>query len=373
MDMTKCQDKSLISIQHLRKEFGDFVPLKDINAEIRKGDVISIIGPSGTGKSTLLRCLNRLEEPTSGRILVDGVDMGSKNCRLDLMRQRMGMVFQNFNLFTHMNVIENIMYAPIKLKGMSTEEAYELGMKLLRTVGLADKELNYPDELSGGQKQRIAIARTLAMDPEIILFDEPTSALDPTMVGEVLAVIRKLAQDGMTMLIVTHEMRFARNVSNRIFYLDEGIIYEEGTPEQIFDHPQKERTRLFINGLDGFQKKFYKNKVDYLGLISEVEAFASGKMLPPRTMHQLEEAIGGAYLRTIMPLIGDGAEVQFTLEYSQEQDSCEFVFRWKDAPLDSVPDMNELLQSLTDCGVENAQYRYMEDGCNRISITARIS
>ncbi len=365
-------ENTMISIQHLRKEYGDFAPLKDINAEIRKGDVISIIGPSGTGKSTLLRCLNRLEEPTSGKIVVDGVDMGSKNCQLNLIRQRMGMVFQNFNLFAHMNVIENIMYAPMKLKGKSKEDAYEIGMKLLRTVGLADKELSYPDELSGGQKQRIAIARTLAMDPEIILFDEPTSALDPTMVGEVLAVIRKLAQEGMTMLIVTHEMRFARHVSNRIFYVDEGIIYEEGTPEQIFEHPRKEKTRLFINGIDGFQKKFYKNKVDYLGLVSEVEAFAAGKMLPPRAMHQLEEAIGRVYLQNIMSLIGDGDEVEFTLEYSQEQNSCEFVFRWGKTPLKSVPDVDKLSRELAEYGVKNVQYRYTEDDGNRITFGAQL-
>ncbi len=240
----------MISIQHLCKKFDDVIPLQDINAEIKKGDVISIIGPSGTGKSTLLRCLNRLEEPSSGKILMEGQDLGKKECNLPLLRRKMGMVFQNFNLFPHMNILENIMYGPVKVLKHSKKDAYAKGMQLLRTVGLEDKAENYPDELSGGQKQRAAIARTLAMEPEVILFDEPTSALDPTMVGEVLSVIKNLAREGMTMLIVTHEMSFARKVSNRVFYLDQGIIYEEGSPEEIFDHPKKERTQQFMQGLD---------------------------------------------------------------------------------------------------------------------------
>jgi polar amino acid transport system ATP-binding protein len=358
----------MISIQHLSKEYADAAPLKDVNAEIRKGDVISIIGPSGAGKSTLLRCLNRLEKPTSGKVIVHGTDMGAKNCRLNLVRQKMGMVFQNFNLFQHMNVIENIMYAPVKLRGMSRDEAYEKGMKLLRTVGLADKELSYPDELSGGQKQRIAIARTLAMDPEIILFDEPTSALDPTMVGEVLAVIRKLAQEGMTMLIVTHEMEFARTVSNRIFFLDEGVIYEEGTPEQIFDHPQKEKTRLFINGLEGFHRSFSKENLDYLGLISEVEAFALNKMLAPRFLHRLEAVIEEIYLQTILKLLNSRTEVTFILEYSKKKDACRIEFCWKDAPLNPLPDMDELSRKLAEHAAEDIRYEYTEDGHNRVSI-----
>jgi len=231
----------MISVKNLSKHFGDLVVLKDVNLEIKKGEVISIIGPSGTGKSTLLRCLNLLETPTSGEIIVDGVNLLDKKTDVFKLRQKMGMVFQSFNLFSHLMVIENIMLGPVDLLKTSRQDAFDEGMKLLAMVGLAEKAYAYSDELSGGQKQRVAIARTLAMKPEIVLFDEPTSALDPTMISEVLAVIRKLAADGMTMMIVTHEMKFARDVSTRVLYMDEGIIFEEGTPQQIFDDPQKDK------------------------------------------------------------------------------------------------------------------------------------
>ena len=240
----------IISIHHLRKSFPHVTPLCDIHAEIQKGEIISIIGPSGAGKSTLLRCLNLLEKPTAGEILIDGQVITARNANVYALRQKMGMVFQSFNLFNHITIIENIMAAPVDLLHKSREEAYKEGMDLLRMVGLADKAYALPEELSGGQKQRAAIARTLAMKPEIILFDEPTSALDPTMTGEVLSVIRNLAKEGLTMLIVTHEMQFARDLSDRIFYLDEGRIYEEGSPDEIFLHPRQEKTRQFIRHLN---------------------------------------------------------------------------------------------------------------------------
>ena len=236
----------MISVSHLRKSFDGVQVLKDVNAEIGRGEVISIIGPSGTGKSTFLRCLNRLETPDGGRILVDGTDVTDPKTDIPAVRRRMGMVFQNFNLFGNLTVIGNIMAAQCDLLGKTPAEARAKAMELLDRVGLSEKADALPDELSGGQKQRIAIARALAMDPEILLFDEPTSALDPTMVGEVLAVIKNLAKTGMTMLIVTHEMSFARDVSTRIFFMDEGVIYEEGSPDEVFNRPRRPRTVEFV-------------------------------------------------------------------------------------------------------------------------------
>jgi len=237
----------MIRVEHLSKKFGDLEVLRNVNAHINRGEVISVIGPSGTGKSTFLRCLNLLDPPTGGRIFIDGQEITAPNANVSLLRQKMGMVFQDFNLFLHLNVLENLTLAPVKLLHKTPALALSKARELLHLVGLAAKEKAYPAELSGGQKQRVAIARCLAMNPDIILFDEPTSALDPTMVSEVLGVIRRLAGTGMTMLIVTHEMQFARDVSSRVFYMDQGIIYEEGAPSQIFDHPEKEATRTFIN------------------------------------------------------------------------------------------------------------------------------
>ena len=238
----------LISVQHLVKEYnhGTVHALNDCNLEIKKGEVVAIIGPSGSGKSTLLRSLNLLEQPTSGEIFFDGVDLASKSVDIDLHRQKMGMVFQHFNLFPHKTVLQNITMAPVTLKKKTAEQAKEQAMGLLERIGLADKANEYPNMLSGGQKQRIAIVRALAMDPEVMLFDEPTSALDPEMVGEVLDLMRDLAKEGMTMAVVTHEMGFAREVADRVIFLDSGEILEEGTPEHFFTNPEHERTKAFL-------------------------------------------------------------------------------------------------------------------------------
>ena len=224
----------MLELRHLRKEYEDVTPLQDVNVTINDGDVISVIGPSGTGKSTLLRCINMLETPTSGEIIMDGQVINDGKCDINEVRKKMGMVFQSFNLFGHLTVIENIMNPQITLLGRSRQDAYDKAMELLSKVGLSSKVYSYPDELSGGQQQRIAIARTLAMDPDIILFDEPTSALDPSMIGEVQSVIRMLAKTGRTMMIVTHEMDFARKISNRIFFMDEGTFSFETAPFSFF-------------------------------------------------------------------------------------------------------------------------------------------
>ena len=236
----------MIHVKHLSKFFGDNCVLKDVNADIRKGEIISIIGPSGTGKSTFLRCLNLLEKPTSGEILIGGTDLLASQTNIYSLRQKMGMVFQSFNLFSHLMVIENVMLGPLHLLKLSRQAAYERCSQLLETVGLAGKAYAYPSELSGGQQQRVAIARALAMEPEVLLFDEPTSALDPTMVSEVLAVIRKLKDQGMTMIIVTHEMDFAASVCDRVLFMDQGVVVEEGPPSVIFQNPKEERTKNFL-------------------------------------------------------------------------------------------------------------------------------
>ena len=239
----------IISVKDLVKQYngGKVVALNHCNLDIKKGEVVAIIGPSGSGKSTMLRSLNLLEEPTSGEIDFEGVNLESKGIDINVHRQKMGMVFQHFNLFPHKTVIENIMMAPVTLKLASKEEAEAQAMKLLERVGLADKKDEFPNMLSGGQKQRIAIVRALAMQPEVMLFDEPTSALDPEMVGEVLDVMRELADEGMTMIVVTHEMGFAREVADRVIFMADGAIVEEGTPSELFDKPKEERTKNFLN------------------------------------------------------------------------------------------------------------------------------
>ena len=270
----------MIKVENLSKKYGDLVVLKNISTEIKKGEVVSIIGPSGTGKSTFLRCLNLLDQPSGGSIFIDGENILDKRIDVSKIRQKMNMVFQSFNLFSHLSVLENLTLGPMKLKGMSVDVAESKSMDLLRLVGLAEKAENYPDELSGGQKQRVAIARCLAMEPEIILFDEPTSALDPTMVSEVLSVIRRLAKEGMTMIIVTHEMAFAKDVSNRVFYMDQGLIYEEGSPQQIFDAPKKDRTKVFINRIRNFVFNIKTEDFDFYALNGEIEAFCEKQLVP---------------------------------------------------------------------------------------------
>ena len=237
----------MINVENLSKNFGDLKVLKNISTTINKGEIISIIGPSGSGKSTFLRCINKLEEPTEGHIYIDGMDLMDKNTDINKIRERVGMVFQHFNLFPNMTVLENLTLSPTMVKKESKEEAEKYALYLLEKVGLSDKASSYPTQLSGGQKQRIAIARALAMKPEVILFDEPTSALDPEMIKEVLDVMRDLAKEGMTMLIVTHEMGFARNVGNRILFMDNGEIIEDCSPKNFFENPTNERIKDFLN------------------------------------------------------------------------------------------------------------------------------
>ena len=362
----------MISIRHLRKEYEHATPLKDVNAEIRKGEVISVIGPSGTGKSTLLRCINLLEKPTSGEILIDGEAITDKRCKVHLLRRKMGMVFQSYNLFSHMTVIENIMTGPVTLLGKSRQEAYDRGMDLLRSVGLADRALRFPDELSGGQKQRVAIARTLAMDPEIVLFDEPTSALDPTMVGEVLAVIRNLAKEGLTMMIVTHEMSFARDVSTRVFYMDEGEIYEDGTPEEIFDHPKREKTRQFVRRLKVLEETITSRDYDFIGINTRIEEFGRRHMMEQKTIREAQVVFEELCAATILPRLSDPIRIGMTLEYSQENGVADLFLRYGGGPFDPLTEGDDLSLTLVNNAAAKATYTPIDEpeykNCVRIRL-----
>ena len=350
----------MIEIKNLRKEFEGTTPLNDVNAVINDGDIISIIGPSGTGKSTFLRCINLLEKPTSGQILLDGENITDPKYDLVKVRQKMGMVFQSFNLFGHLTVIENIMLAQIDLLKRSRQEAYDEGMKLLATVGLTEKALKYPDELSGGQKQRAAIARTLAMDPEIILLDEPTSALDPTMVGEVQAVIKELSKMGKTMMIVTHEMNFARAICNRVFYMDEDGIYEEGTPEEIFDAAKKEKTRRFIKKLKVLELKIHDKTFDFFGMQNEIGNYCSKNHLSRRIALHLNLTFEELITQILIPALNK-PEIRVMVEYSAETEKTSFMVNYGGDRLDPTASKDALSLAVLKSAAEQIKYKWSED------------
>ena len=340
----------MIEVNHLSKTFKNVTPLKDVNAKIYKGDVISIIGPSGTGKSTFLRCLNKLENPTSGEIIVDGQNILAKGVKINLVRQKMGMVFQSFNLFSHKTIIENVMMAQVDLLKVSKDEAHKRALELLEMVGLKDKAYSLPEELSGGQKQRAAIARTLSVNPDIILFDEPTSALDPTMVGEVLTVIKSLADKGLTMIIVTHEMNFARNVSNRVFFMDEGIVYEEGTPEQIFGNPKKEKTRQFINKLKVVEFEFDKTNFDFSKIVDGIISFGKKNIIPGQKVYNLQLIAEEICLNLLYRLSNN--KIFMTIEYSQETQNPVVKIRYKGPAVDIRVEMDDIQRKFIDVAVK---------------------
>lgn len=373
---------SLIKVEHLRKEFSNSTPLTDVCAEIEQGEIISIIGPSGTGKSTFLRCLNLLEQPTSGTIIVDGQEVTDPKCDVTLVRRKMGMVFQHFNLFQNLNVIENITAAPISLLKIPKEQAYNEATELLERVGLAGKETRYPDQMSGGQKQRVAIARAIAMRPKILLLDEPTSALDPTTTGEVLSVIRSLADEGMTMLIVTHEMKFARDISSRVFYMDEGVIYEEGTPRQIFDAPQREKTRRFISKLKEMDLTLDSPDVDYDEIMVKVRQFGREAMLDKRRQHDLMLCIEELALQSILEELvlqntaeGDprpvpsGFPLRVHAEHSETDDAVVLELSWGGKQFDPICDGNQMSAAIVRHLASDLSYNH--EGKNRIRVELR--
>ena len=324
-------DSPIIRISGMKKSYGSFDVLRDMNLDVHKGEVISIIGPSGTGKSTFLRCLNLLEQPTSGSILISGQDILSPDADVPLLRRRMGMVFQSFNLFNGMTVLDNLCLAPMQLLGKSREDAEKRALELLQIVGMAERAEALPDQLSGGQKQRVAIARALAMEPEILLFDEPTSALDPTMVNEVLGVMTRLARQGMTMLVVTHEMRFARQVSSRVLFFADGVVYEDGTPDQLFDNPQRERTKQFIQQTHETTFIIESEYFDWFAMMSQMEQFCQqynlSRQRTTNVLHVVDEslAILGSGGKAIQP------DTVLTLSYSEKDDSLQLSIKSQQA------------------------------------------
>jgi len=293
---------SIISVKNLEKKYGDTVILQNVSVDIEKGEVVSIIGPSGTGKSTLLRAINFLDPPTDGEVFFDGEKIAKKN--MDATRRRMGMVFQSFGLFSHMDVMSNLTAGPIKLLNMPKDEAEEKASVLLKTVGLSARSQFFPRQLSGGQKQRVAIARCLAMSPEVILFDEPTSALDPTMVSEVMAVMRSLAKSGMTMMVVTHEMDFARDVSSRVLYMDEGGIYEQGSPQEIFTQPKKTKTQAFIYNIHSYSYEVAGHNFDYVEMLSGIENFCFRNAMEKKIANKLQLLAEEMVINIVTPKYG---------------------------------------------------------------------
>ncbi len=324
----------MITVKHLRKEYPNVVPLKDVNVTINKGDVIALIGPSGTGKSTFLRCINQLEKPTSGEVIFEGKDITKPGNFGPEERVKMGMVFQSFNLFGHLTAVENVMLAPVSIKKIPRKEAYRRAMELLKTVGMDSYAMSYPDKLSGGQKQRVAIARTLAMDPDLILFDEPTSALDPTMVGEVQNVINRLAEEGHTMMIITHEMRFARHTANRIFFMDEGGILEDGTPDQIFTHPKHERTRTFVEQLHSIDFEVGDDNSRLSDTMDKIEDFCRNNSLSRRDIFRIQAVTEEVCVQTLRPLLPENERLSVHLEHSEQTNSTRIIVSYKGSPVD---------------------------------------
>jgi len=355
---------SMITIKNLEKRFGGNVILKGINAEIDKGEVISIIGPSGTGKSTLLRAINFLDAPTGGEVHFDGVQITKKN--VDSARRRMGMVFQNFGLFSHHSVMGNLTAGPRKLLKKSVKEAEETAARLLKSVGLSERAHYFPRQLSGGQKQRVAIARCLAMSPEVILFDEPTSALDPAMVSEVMAVMRSLAKSGMTMLVVTHEMDFARDVSNRVFYMDEGGIYEDGTPEQIFSNPQKSKTKTFIHNIRSFIYEVKNREFDFMEMFGGMENFCFRHAIDKKMSNTLHLLVEELIVNIITPQYG---ACSLKLDYSEKLGSYALALSYPGESSNALETAeDELSVMMVKKSAKSLQHSYA-DGKNVIIVT----
>ena len=362
----------MIELRHLRKAYPNAIPLKDVNVTIHKGDVIAVIGPSGTGKSTLIRCINQLDKVTSGAVLFEGKDITDPKQYDEVTRRKIGMVFQSFNLFGHMTVLENVMYVPVHKQKLPKAEAYEQAMKYLKMMGMDGKIFNYPSQLSGGQKQRVAIARTLATEPELIMLDEPTSALDPTMAGEVEAAIHVMAQNGATMMIVTHSMHLAQNVANRVFYMDDGGIYEEGTPEQIFEHPQKPRTQAFINQIRTLTLTLDPEHTDALACLNQINNFTMANHIPLYYANHIVALVEEICLRTLLPRLGTQPNIQVCLEYLKASSTARFRIRYNGDPFDLQDTADPVIKALITHYSQDYQYRMQDGECpNTVALTVK--
>ena len=362
----------MLEIKHLKKKYEAATPLKDINCTFAPGEVVTIIGPSGTGKSTLLRCINGLEQPTAGEILYNGKNIYGPETEICEVRKHIGMVFQNFNLFPHLTILQNVMIPQMDLWGRSKQEAYDRACELLKKVGLINKLGAYPDSLSGGQKQRAAIARTLAMDNDVLLLDEPTSALDPAMVGEVESVIHSLTKTGITMLIVTHEMRFAKAVSSRILYLDDGVVTEDGTPEQIFEHPQNEKTRRFIFRIHELPLVLHAGDCDFYSCMTEITRFCEQNYLSRTVINNIvsvfEELVG----IHLIPKMGEKDSIRFLLNCSEMMDTITMTISYS---MDFEPekDVDDISMAIIKHRISSFAYASAGEGREMNTITIGIS
>ena len=361
----------ILKVEHVKKLFGNLNVLKDISFELNAGEVLSIIGPSGSGKSTLLRCITQLETVNGGLVQVDGKDMvqsGDKGTPvyapakvLREIRLSTGLVFQNFNLFPHLTVLQNLCLAPVRVLGVSREQARETGRSLLKRMGLEGKEKAYPCELSGGQQQRVSIARALAMNPKILFFDEPTSALDPELTGEVLKIIKKLAEDKMTMVIVTHEMAFARAISNRVFYMDEGKIYEDGTPQQIFDDPKREKTRRFVRKLKVLELNIESRDYDFPAAVSQIEQYCSKNQIDSNTGRRIQLAYEETVQNLLLPKLRS-PQIKVVAEYSAADEHTVVTIYYNGITFDAAKDGDALSLAVLQTAVSEMKYRAGANG-----------
>jgi len=361
----------MIQLVNLCKSYDNLTVFKDINLTVSKGECVAVIGPSGTGKSVLFRTIALLEKPDSGQVIINGTDITRKDVNINKVREKLGMVYQGFHLFSHLNVIDNITLAPVKVGGVSKYDAQKNAMELLSMVGLTDKEISYPHQLSGGQQQRVAIARSLAMNPEIILFDEPTSALDPTMTGEVLAIIRKLARSGLTMMISTHEMRFAQDVASKVIYMDEKGVYEQGTAEQIFQNPKREKTRMFIRKLKVFSYSITSRGFDMVEMNVKIELFCQKYNIEVKKVNHIQLVIEELILEVFGKTKNDNTlKIDFTIEYSEERGEILIIFSYENEffnPFD-VSQGEDHLGMVLISGIAKKTGHSFENGRNSINI-----